>query len=226
MLALPATVWAAPTLIDPGFESPPITFPGFHLFDPTASQSPWTYVGNTGVARSGWQQLVMTPPEGQQVGFLSGGFGSVDDGTFGSVIFQNVTGLTPNSNYAIVFQAICPANDRDINPDRIHVLVDGVEVGAFLPTDSFQSFQTLDFTAGALGTANLAFAGGDPTPAFTQQLSFIDAVSVVPTPEPGCAGLILVSLVLLGPSHRRTRQLHPHPPPPTVRPPLAASREK
>src|SRR5258706_9778399 len=152
---------AAPLLSDRGFESPPVGQSlGYHLFDPNSSvpgQSPWTFIGSAGLARPGWQALSFSVPEGDQVGFLQGGDGALDAGSYSSGIRQTISGLSPTTRYQIEFRASQPENARSIEPTRVHVLVDGVEVASVLPGPTFELFTTSAFSAPSSGSAVLTF---------------------------------------------------------------------
>jgi hypothetical protein len=176
------------TLSDPGFESPPAgpAF-GHHLFNPnspTAGQSPWTFVGSAGVSQPGWQSLSFSAPEGEQVGFLQNGDGTLGGGSFSSGLRQTVTGLAPSASYRIEFWSAMPENARSIEPTRVHVYADGVELASVLPGTSFELFTTGAFTAPASGSAVLTFIGERPNQTFDQALSLIDGVAVTTVPEP------------------------------------------
>jgi hypothetical protein len=179
---------AGPALSDPGFESPIAGQNlGYHYFNPNASspgQSPWTFIGSAGLARPGWQSLAFVVPEGQQVGFLQGGDGGLAGGSFSSGISQTITGLTPSASYRVEFRAGLPDNNRSIEPTRVHVLVDGLELASVLPGSALDFYQSTTFTAPASGSASLTFIGQDPNPTFDQALTFVDAVNVASVPEP------------------------------------------
>jgi hypothetical protein len=202
LLSTPAGGWAE--ILDASFESPAAdsTF-GYHIFRP--SESPWSFVGSAGVARPGWQSLAFSVPNGQQVGLLLGGDGGLDAGDYSSGIQQMLTGLTPRAPYQVNFYVGCPDSDRSIEPNRVIVVADGVEVGRVIPGSAFEQYTTSSFLASSSGSALLTFIGEDPNLTFNEALAFLDDVTVSSVPEPTAWFLIGILLPSAAVIRRRQR---------------------
>jgi hypothetical protein len=167
----PLAAEGIPTVADSGFEAAGLVS-GQYLYNPTGT--PWTYVGNAGVAAnsSGFTQNNPAAPQGSTVAFIQ---------KTGSV--SQIIGGWAAGTYTLSLQAAqrgpSPGQAEDFS-----VLIDGAWVGTIKPTSS--SYQTytlpnLTLTAGThlLKIQGLDTAGGDNT-AFIDALSF--AVSTPPPP--------------------------------------------
>jgi hypothetical protein len=141
-------------MVDGGFEQVQV---GVSNYKYNPSGSPWTFLGSAGITAnySGLSAGSQGAPEGTQVAFLQ------KTGSFS----QSVSNWAAGS-YVLTFNAA----QRSYGTSRqdFQVLIDGVVVGSFTPSDSaYQSFSTAVFNVTA-GSHTITFrglnsAGGDNT---------------------------------------------------------------
>jgi hypothetical protein len=163
-------VSAAPSIADAGFEQVQM---GAGQFQYRPSGSPWTFSNRAGISgnNSGFTSGNPPAPEGSQVAFLQ------MMGSFSQTVTAPVTG-----SYVLTFDAAQRGNWQTSRQD-FSVLVDGVAVGNFTPTDtSYRSLTTAAFTL-TPGSHTIIFqgldsAGGDNT-VFVDQVAFTQ-VSTTP----------------------------------------------
>jgi uncharacterized repeat protein (TIGR01451 family) len=137
-----------PQLQDPGFETPSVG-PSAFQYDPIAS--PWTWVGQAGVASNGSGFTSSNPnaPQGSQVAFLQ------NKGSFS----QAVT-LTAGS-YVVTFGAAQRATYQS-SSQTFQVQIDGVVMGTFTPSSTSYASVSSSVFALAAGVHTVAFVGLDP----------------------------------------------------------------
>jgi hypothetical protein len=166
-------------LSDAGFESPAVgTGQLSYVYDPTGTA--WSYSGDAGVAGNGSAFTWDNPnaPDGTQVAFLQ------STGSFS----QQVAGWAAGT-YELTFDA-AQRGYYQASRQNFQVLVDGIVVGTFIPSNtSYKQFTTAPFTVSA-GTHTITFQGLDT--AGGDNSVFIDAVQVVvasaappPVSDPG-----------------------------------------
>ena len=177
----------SPAAGDAGFEQPVAGSPGVYgsfVYDPAGTA--WTYSANAGVSAngSGFTSGNSPAPQASQVAYLQ------ETGSFS----QSFSGWAAGS-YVITFDAAQRANYQASHQD-FNVLVDGVVVGHFTPSDTaYQNYSTAAFTVAA-GSHTIAFqgldtAGGDNT-------AFIDDVATASIPAIGDQGF---EQVVVGAGH-------------------------
>jgi hypothetical protein len=134
---------------DPGFELPAVGAGQFQ-YGPTGT--PWTFAGGAGITGnfSGFTNWNPAAPEGAQAAFLQG-TGSMS---------QTLTGLAAGS-YVINFSAAQRNDAWWLESQDFQVLVDGVVVGTFSPSEAaYQRFSTRVFSLAA-GSHTIMFQGLD-----------------------------------------------------------------
>jgi hypothetical protein len=128
---------------DPGFETPNVG--SGWVQDPTGS--PWTFVGNSGVAGNGSAVTSGNPaaPQGTQVAWMQNG------GTISQAVNFGA------GNYTISFEAAQRGNYP--SNSTIQVQIDGQTVGSITPSGtSYSAFTTSSFTVTA-GSHTIKFVG-------------------------------------------------------------------
>jgi uncharacterized repeat protein (TIGR01451 family) len=175
-VALTAPPPPPPTqLQDTGFETPSVgSGPTAYLYDPVAS--PWTWMGQAGVAGNGSGFTMGNPnaPQGSQVAFLQ---------TTGS--FSQAVTLSAGS-YVITFSAAQRATYQTTS-QTFQVRVDGVSEGSFTPAGiTYATLTTSAFTITA-GVHTIAFVGLNPNGG--DNTALIDQVALTAPPPPPPAQL-------------------------------------
>ncbi len=165
-----------PTVGDGSFEAPTVN--GFSYNTPN---SPWTFVGGTGIAanNSGFTGG-QAAPDGTQVAFIQGGDGSMVSTDASASYFSQSVSFASGGTYVLTFSAAQRGNLSGQN-QNFAVYVGTTMVGTFRPSGSgYQSFTTSSFTAAANSTLTITFVGIDA--ATGDNTAFVDNIKLAVAP--------------------------------------------